>query len=63
MGRVREMIALDTNILIRYLTCDDTKQFEVARVLLESLTTESSGYICRKLPRLEGVSLLDGRVA
>ena len=49
MGRVREMIALDTNVLVRYLTCDDAKQFEAARVLLESLTTECPGYICREV--------------
>ena len=49
MERVREMIALDTNILVRYLTRDDAKQFEVARVLLESLTVECRGYICREV--------------
>lgn len=49
MGRVREMIALDTNILVRYLTCGDTRQFEVARALLESLTTECPGYVCREV--------------
>lgn len=36
------MIALDANILVRYLTCDGTKQFEVARTLLESLTLYAS---------------------
>lgn len=49
MERVRGMIALDTNILFRYLTRDDAKQFEVARVLLESLTVECPGYICREV--------------
>ena len=63
MGRVREMIALDTDVLVRYLVRDDVKQFEVARMLLESLTTERPGYICREFSRLEGVSLLDGHAS
>ena len=63
MGRVREMIALDTGVLVRYLVRDDVKQFEVARMLLESLTTEYPGYICRELSRLEGVFLLNGHAS
>lgn len=43
------MIALDTNVLVRYLVRDDIKQFEAARVLLESLTVECPGYICREV--------------
>ncbi len=43
------MIALDTNVLVRYLVRDDVKQFEVARVLLESLTVECPGYMCREV--------------
>lgn len=60
MGRVREVIALDTNILVRHLTCDDAKQFEVARTLLESLTLYT---LDRKFSRLEGVSLLDAHAS
>lgn len=60
MGRVREMIVLDTNILVRYLTCDNVKQFEVTWTLLESLTLYTSD---RKFSQLEGVSLLDGHAS
>ncbi|WP_419937575.1 PIN domain-containing protein [Candidatus Palauibacter sp.] len=42
------MIALDTNVLVRYLVCDDERQAESARALLESLTTERPGYACRE---------------
>ncbi len=43
------MIALDTNIIIRYLVRDDVKQSEAARALLESLTAERPGYVCREV--------------
>ncbi len=43
------MIALDTNVLVRYLVCDDVQQAEAARALLESLTTERPGYVCREV--------------
>ena len=43
------MIALDTNVLVRYLVRDDERQAESARVLLESLTSERSGYVCREV--------------
>ena len=43
------MIALDTNIIIRYLVRDDVKQSEAARALLESLTVEHPGYVCREV--------------
>ena len=43
------MIALDTNVLARYLVRDDTEQAEAARALLESLTAERPGYICREV--------------
>ena len=43
------MIALDTNVLVRYLVRDDEQQAESARALLESLTTESPGYACREV--------------
>ncbi len=43
------MIAVDTNILVRYLVCDDQQQAEAARTLLESLTAEQPGFICREV--------------
>ena len=43
------MIALDTNVLVRYLVRDDEQQAESARALLESLTTEWPGYVCREV--------------
>ena len=43
------MIALDTNVLVRYLVRDDERQAESARALLESLTTERPGYVCREV--------------
>ncbi len=43
------MIALDTNVLVRYLVRDDLQQAEAARTLLESLTAERPGYVCREV--------------
>jgi len=43
------MIALDTNVLVRYLVHDDMQQAVAARTLLESLTAESPGYVCREV--------------
>ncbi|MXX73386.1 MAG: type II toxin-antitoxin system VapC family toxin [Gemmatimonadetes bacterium] len=43
------MIALDTNVLVRYLVRDDEQQAESARALLESLTQERPGYACREV--------------
>lgn len=43
------MIALDTNILVRYLVGDDEKQAEVARTLLESFTIDQPGFVCREV--------------
>ncbi len=43
------MIALDTNVLVRYLVRDDYNQAEAARALLDSLTAERQGYICREV--------------
>ena len=43
------MIALDTNILVRYLVRDDEKQAEAARTLLESLTIDQPGFVCREV--------------
>lgn len=46
------MIALDTNVLVRYLVRDDTKQADTARVLMESLTENRPDYICRSVGTL-----------
>ncbi len=43
------MIALDTNVLVRYLVRDDEQQAKAARALLESLTAERPGYACREV--------------
>ena len=43
------MIALDTNVLVRYLVDDDAEQAQVARTLLEGLTAERSGFVCREV--------------
>ncbi len=43
------MIGLDTNVLVRYLVRDDEKQAEAARALLESLTAERPGFVCREV--------------
>lgn len=39
------MIGLDTNVLVRYITQDDPVQSAKASELIESLTTDSPGYI------------------
>ncbi len=43
------MIALDTNVLVRYLVRDDVAQAEEARALLEGLTSENAGFVCREV--------------
>ena len=43
------MIAVDTNVLVRYLVRDDAEQAEAARALLEGLTRERSGFVCREV--------------
>ena len=43
------MISLDTNVLIRYLVRDDADQAEAARNLLEGLTEDHQGFICREV--------------
>ena len=39
------MIALDTNVLVRYLVSDDLRQAQIAARLFQKLTTERPGYI------------------
>ena len=41
------MPGIDTNVLVRYLVKDDPEQAQAARVLLEGLTPDSPGFICR----------------
>ena len=43
------MISLDTNVLVRYLTRDNVRQAEAARDLLEGLTPDNQGFICREV--------------
>ena len=43
------MIAIDTNVIIRYLVRDDPEQAEAARALLEGLTSVQPGFICREV--------------
>ena len=43
------MIALDTNVLVRYLVRDIQEQAEAARDLLEGLTSEAPGFISREV--------------
>lgn len=39
------MIGLDTNVLVRYIIQDDTKQAAKATALVEGLTSEEPGFI------------------
>ena len=43
------MIALDTNVLVRYLVDDDARQAEAARALLAELASEQPGFVCREV--------------
>ena len=43
------MIALDTNVLVRYLAQDDAEQFKIAAELIGGCTAEAPGYICREV--------------
>lgn len=43
------MIAIDTNVLVRYLVYDDPEQAMAARALLEELTSNRPGFICREV--------------
>ena len=42
------MVALDTNVIVRYLVRDNLEQAETARGLVEGLTSENPGFICRE---------------
>ena len=43
------MIALDTNVIVRYLVNDEEEQAEAARALLEGMTSDRPGFICREV--------------
>ena len=43
------MIALDANVIIRYLVNDDVEQAEAARALLEGMTADRQSFICREV--------------
>ena len=46
---MRVLIALDTNVLVRFLTGDDPDQQADASALLERLTPEEPGFIAREV--------------
>lgn len=52
------MIALDTNVLVRYLVDDHPKQPGAARKLLAELTSERRGFTCREVS-VERARILD----
>lgn len=68
------MIGLDTNVLVRYVMQDDPKQSQKASRLIESLTSETPGFVplvalielvwvlisCYDLTREEVSQVLDG---
>lgn len=43
------MIAVDTNVLVRFLVNDDREQAEAARALLQSVTGEKPAFACREV--------------
>ncbi len=43
------MIALDTNVLVRFLIRDDEGQARAAAALLQELTVEEPGYVSREV--------------
>ena len=43
------MIALDTNVLVRFLVDDEPRQAKTAREFLERLSGEQPGFVCREV--------------
>ena len=43
------MSSIDTNVMVRYLVGDDAEQAEAARALLDGLTSDDPGFICREV--------------
>jgi predicted nucleic-acid-binding protein len=54
------MIALDTNVLVRFLTQDDPDQGRIASDLIGGLTEQSPGFVSREV-LVELVWVLEGR--
>lgn len=54
------MIGLDTNVLVRYITGDDTKQFNLARNLLENECSKENPGIVNLVVLCELVWVLRG---
>jgi len=52
------VIALDTNVLVRYLVRDHHEHAEAAKALLEGLTPQQPAYVCREVT-LEVVWVLE----
>lgn len=52
------MIALDANVLVRFLVRDDEAQAAAARTLLSALTADHPGFVCREVI-LELVRILE----
>lgn len=46
---MQAVIAVDTNVLVRYLVNDDAEQAAAARALLEGLTRDRPGFVCREV--------------
>jgi predicted nucleic-acid-binding protein len=42
-------IALDTNVLVRFLTQDDTEQFEIAQDIINKCSAKQPAFICREV--------------
>jgi len=51
------VIALDTNVLVRYLVQDDAAQARVATNVIESLTDRAQGFVGREVLIVCGVSV------
>ena len=45
----RDVIAIDTNIIVRSLMDDDVAQSAAANRFLEGLTTQNPGFVCREV--------------
>ncbi|MDQ7011339.1 MAG: type II toxin-antitoxin system VapC family toxin, partial [Mariprofundaceae bacterium] len=43
------MIAIDTNVLVRFLTQDDAEQAKAARNFMAGLKVSNPGFICREV--------------
>ena len=43
------MIAIDTNVILRYLVGDDADQMAAACALMDELTPANPGFICREV--------------